>query len=190
MCLQLEKCGKLHLVITQNGDNLHRLSGLAPSKLCEIHGCWWLEQCVECDCKYYSDARMPTPPTLLATAEMKAARSKLLSARLKLLLVQDESISDDEEEEPVTPRTRPPKVDPYDRKYTGHFCPRAECNSAPLVTTVIEFEDCCFDDDIIMTKMAIQEVRPTSRRTFRHSQTDAHSRPLCSRSLLRSSLTW
>lgn len=158
-CFQLEKRGKLELVITQNGDNLHRLSGLNPSKLCEIHGNWWLEQCVKCDRKYYSDARLPTPATLLTTAQMKAARSKLLT------VAEDSS---DDDGEAVSSRTRSPKLDPFDGKYTGSFCPRTECRCAPLTSTVIEFGDCCFDDDANKTEQAIQQVSNCNHGASRH----------------------
>lgn len=50
--VELQQLGKLAFVITQNTDNLHRESGIAPERLAELHGNGKLLRCLECDRQY------------------------------------------------------------------------------------------------------------------------------------------
>lgn len=45
----LQQLGKLQFLITQNTDNLHRLSGIRPGLLAELHGNGQLMRCLNCD---------------------------------------------------------------------------------------------------------------------------------------------
>lgn len=47
--VELQALGKLELVITQNTDNLHRASGIAPERIAELHGNGHLMRCLGCD---------------------------------------------------------------------------------------------------------------------------------------------
>jgi NAD-dependent deacetylase len=47
--VDLQHMGKLHFLITQNTDNLHRASGIRPELLAELHGNGKLMRCVRCD---------------------------------------------------------------------------------------------------------------------------------------------
>ncbi|MEM2870730.1 MAG: Sir2 family NAD-dependent protein deacetylase [Thermoplasmata archaeon] len=47
--VELERMGKLDLLISQNIDNLHLKSGISPEKLVELHGNATLLRCLECD---------------------------------------------------------------------------------------------------------------------------------------------
>jgi NAD-dependent deacetylase len=47
--LELQRLGKLQFLITQNTDNLHRLSGIHPELLSELHGNGQLMRCLGCD---------------------------------------------------------------------------------------------------------------------------------------------
>ena len=51
--VHLERRGKLHLLITQNVDELHQRAGSDPSLVVEIHGTTRKVQCLACD---YRDA--------------------------------------------------------------------------------------------------------------------------------------
>lgn len=44
----LETVGKIHKVVTQNIDGLHRLAGTSPDKLIELHGTNWEVECQSC----------------------------------------------------------------------------------------------------------------------------------------------
>jgi mono-ADP-ribosyltransferase sirtuin 6 len=46
--LELQRLGKLQFLITQNTDNLHRLSGIRPGLLAELHGNGQLMRCLGC----------------------------------------------------------------------------------------------------------------------------------------------
>lgn len=56
--VQLERSGRLHTLVTQNTDGLHRLAGTSPERLVEIHGTMH-----ECVCWACGD-RQPTPAVL------------------------------------------------------------------------------------------------------------------------------
>ena len=47
--VHLEKRGKLHLLITQNVDELHQRAGSDPERVVEIHGTTRKVQCLSCD---------------------------------------------------------------------------------------------------------------------------------------------
>ncbi|HEX8719815.1 MAG TPA: Sir2 family NAD-dependent protein deacetylase [Pyrinomonadaceae bacterium] len=47
--VELQELGKLRFLITQNTDNLHRLSGIRPELLAELHGNGQLMRCLSCD---------------------------------------------------------------------------------------------------------------------------------------------
>ena len=47
--VHLEKLGKLHLLITQNVDELHQRAGSDPERVVEIHGTTRKVQCLACD---------------------------------------------------------------------------------------------------------------------------------------------
>lgn len=50
--VDLQRLGKLQLLITQNTDNLHRQSGIRPELLAELHGNGQLVRCLDCDRQY------------------------------------------------------------------------------------------------------------------------------------------
>lgn len=50
--VELQRLGKLQFLITQNTDNLHRLSGIRPELLAELHGNGQLMRCLGCDRLY------------------------------------------------------------------------------------------------------------------------------------------
>jgi NAD-dependent deacetylase len=50
--VELQQLGKLKFLITQNTDNLHRLSGIRPELLAELHGNGQLMRCMSCDWLY------------------------------------------------------------------------------------------------------------------------------------------
>ena len=45
---ELERCGKLHALITQNIDELHQLAGNSPDKVIEVHGTMRKVVCMGC----------------------------------------------------------------------------------------------------------------------------------------------
>lgn len=47
--VMLQKLGRLHYLISQNVDNLHRASGADPDRLAELHGNGQLMRCLGCD---------------------------------------------------------------------------------------------------------------------------------------------
>jgi NAD-dependent SIR2 family protein deacetylase len=50
--VDLQRMGKLHFLITQNTDNLHRESGIRADLLAELHGNGKLMRCLRCDRLY------------------------------------------------------------------------------------------------------------------------------------------
>ena len=50
--VELQRLGKLHFLITQNTDNLHRRSCIPPELLAELHGNGQLMRCLDCDRLY------------------------------------------------------------------------------------------------------------------------------------------
>ena len=54
--VELQRLGKLRFLITQNTDNLHRLSGIDPGSLAELHGNGQLMRCLSCDSLYTRQA--------------------------------------------------------------------------------------------------------------------------------------
>jgi NAD-dependent SIR2 family protein deacetylase len=50
--VELQRLGKLHFLITQNTDNLHRRSGIPPELLAELHGNGQLMRCLGCSRLY------------------------------------------------------------------------------------------------------------------------------------------
>jgi len=50
--VELQRLGKLRLLITQNTDGLHRRSGIRPELLAELHGNGRLMRCLDCDRLY------------------------------------------------------------------------------------------------------------------------------------------
>jgi NAD-dependent deacetylase len=46
--VELERLGKLELLVTQNIDGLHQAAGSAPDKLLELHGTNSLNECIGC----------------------------------------------------------------------------------------------------------------------------------------------
>lgn len=46
--VELEKAGKVLMVVTQNIDGLHALAGTSPERLVELHGTNLLVECVNC----------------------------------------------------------------------------------------------------------------------------------------------
>jgi NAD-dependent deacetylase len=50
--VELQRLGELQFLITQNTDNLHRLSGIQPERLAELHGNGQLLRCTKCDRLY------------------------------------------------------------------------------------------------------------------------------------------
>jgi mono-ADP-ribosyltransferase sirtuin 6 len=49
---KLHELGRLKYVISQNCDGLHRLSGLPPTSISELHGNVFVEYCVQCHRQY------------------------------------------------------------------------------------------------------------------------------------------
>ena len=49
---ELDRLGRLQLLITQNTDNLHRASGVRPEILAELHGNGRLMRCLDCDTQF------------------------------------------------------------------------------------------------------------------------------------------
>lgn len=47
--LELERQGKLHMLITQNVDGLHQLAGTSPDRVVEVHGTAREAACLSCD---------------------------------------------------------------------------------------------------------------------------------------------
>src|SRR5262249_45178799 len=52
---ELQRLGKLHFLITQNTDGLHRDSGIDPDTLAELHGNGCLMRCLRCDRQFGRD---------------------------------------------------------------------------------------------------------------------------------------
>lgn len=52
----LVRIGKVRHVITQNIDNLHQASGVAPDKVIELHGNGTYAQCLECGLRHEIDS--------------------------------------------------------------------------------------------------------------------------------------
>jgi NAD-dependent SIR2 family protein deacetylase len=50
--VELQRLAKLHFLITQNTDGLHRQSGIDPERLAELHGNGHLMRCLKCDRQY------------------------------------------------------------------------------------------------------------------------------------------
>ena len=50
--VELEKLGLFQFLISQNVDNLHLKSGIAPDKIAELHGNYTIMKCIECDSRY------------------------------------------------------------------------------------------------------------------------------------------
>ncbi|GAB4309198.1 MAG: NAD-dependent protein deacetylase [Promethearchaeota archaeon] len=50
--VKLQDLGKLDYLVSQNVDNLHRLSGADPERLAELHGNHSMVKCVECDARF------------------------------------------------------------------------------------------------------------------------------------------
>jgi NAD-dependent SIR2 family protein deacetylase len=50
--VELQRLGKLKFLITQNTDNLHRASGIAPELISELHGNGALMRCMKCHRQY------------------------------------------------------------------------------------------------------------------------------------------
>src|SRR5215207_1925855 len=50
--VELQQLGKLRFLITQNTDNLHRLSGIRAELLAELHGNGQLMRCLGCELTY------------------------------------------------------------------------------------------------------------------------------------------
>jgi NAD-dependent deacetylase len=50
--VELQRLGKLRLLVTQNTDDLHRRSGIRPELLAELHGNGRLMRCLGCDRLY------------------------------------------------------------------------------------------------------------------------------------------
>ena len=48
----LYRAGKVPAVMTQNIDNLHQASGIAPDDVVELHGNTTYAACLECDRRY------------------------------------------------------------------------------------------------------------------------------------------
>jgi NAD-dependent deacetylase len=46
--VELERCGRLHAVITQNVDGLHQRAGLSPERVIEVHGTVHDVVCMDC----------------------------------------------------------------------------------------------------------------------------------------------
>eukprot|EP00742_Colponemidia_sp_Colp-10_P010155 GILJ01011130.1.p1 GENE.GILJ01011130.1~~GILJ01011130.1.p1 ORF type:complete len:417 (+),score=41.05 GILJ01011130.1:119-1369(+) len=53
--VELQRCGLLKFLVTQNTDGLHRRSGFPPSLLAELHGNTNLERCESCGKEYLRD---------------------------------------------------------------------------------------------------------------------------------------
>jgi mono-ADP-ribosyltransferase sirtuin 6 len=49
---ELQRLGRLHYLITQNTDDLHRRSGIRPELLAELHGNGQLLRCLGCGRQY------------------------------------------------------------------------------------------------------------------------------------------
>lgn len=77
--LDLERAGKLLLLVTQNVDGLHRKAGTSPGRLVEIHGTDAKVACQTCDEEYEPDpyyeafARDRTPPACACGGWLKPA---------------------------------------------------------------------------------------------------------------------
>ncbi len=50
--VELQALGKLRLLISQNVDNLHLLSGIEPDRIVELHGNGALMKCLACDRRF------------------------------------------------------------------------------------------------------------------------------------------
>jgi NAD-dependent deacetylase len=46
--VDLERCGRLHGVVTQNIDGLHQRAGNSPELVIEVHGTAWWTRCLSC----------------------------------------------------------------------------------------------------------------------------------------------
>ena len=58
--VELMNRGKLHHIISQNVDGLHRKSGIAKDNITEVHGNTNLEICQKCGKDYMRDFRVRT----------------------------------------------------------------------------------------------------------------------------------
>eukprot|EP00756_Hemistasia_phaeocysticola_P055230 Hpha_TRINITY_DN3114_c0_g1::TRINITY_DN3114_c0_g1_i1::g.96799::m.96799/K12410/npdA; NAD-dependent deacetylase len=79
-CVELEKSGKLLLLVTQNIDGLHQQAGSDPARVVEVHGSMRETECMQCHhrekledtCGKVSD-RNPDPKCPLCGGMLKAA---------------------------------------------------------------------------------------------------------------------
>lgn len=77
--VELERAGRLHLLVTQNVDGLHRKAGTSPERLVEIHGTDARVACQTCgeehepDPFYDAFARDRTPPACACGGWLKPA---------------------------------------------------------------------------------------------------------------------
>jgi hypothetical protein len=133
--VQLHRRGKLHGVITQNTDNLHRLSGVPPSILVEIHGNNNLMECVGCNQRYFFDECVLSKARHAActTSEIRLRRSRHL-----LTCDPNHPLIDLDPLDPLA-AAELNGSDHFNTKYTGHFCVKSHCRQ-PLVDVIIEFD--------------------------------------------------
>jgi NAD-dependent deacetylase len=77
--VDLERAGRMHMVVTQNIDGLHRLAGTSPEKLVEIHGTAREIECLACGHRSDPEAafaeleRTGLPPRCLCGGWLKPA---------------------------------------------------------------------------------------------------------------------
>lgn len=78
--VELERQGRLHLLITQNVDGLHQAAGSSPERVLEIHGTVHQVECLECGDRTAMDdalarvaAGEPDPACLVCGGMLKSA---------------------------------------------------------------------------------------------------------------------
>ena len=65
--------GKLQHIVSQNVDGLHLRSGIPRSRLAELHGNCFAEQCTKCKREYIRDFEMETVSTSMCMVRLAQA---------------------------------------------------------------------------------------------------------------------
>jgi len=97
----LERAGRLHLLITQNIDGLHLAAGTSPDRLIEIHGTIRDTACLSCGDRRPMPATLdrvragePDPPCLVCGGILKSATVSFGQNLDPLLLARAEAAAD------------------------------------------------------------------------------------------------